>query len=108
MTGQVYEAVTDLDQSPFHCAAASSVETGQSPSLVLCLVASWVEIGLSLMHPSLMAFFVEVTGQSLNRASSETSLSVVTDQANAFYLTMMNWVFFCQEMDLTGKFIGRG
>ncbi|KAG7237045.1 hypothetical protein INR49_032868, partial [Caranx melampygus] len=77
----VYEVVTDLDLSLFHCAAASSVETGQNQNLVLCLVASSVEIGRSLMRPSLMAFYVEVTGQSLNHASSETSLSVVTDQS---------------------------
>lgn len=96
MTGQAYEVVTDLHLRPFHSAAASWVATGQNQSLVLFLSASLEEIGQSLKLLPLVAFFGEVTGWNLNRACSEPSLPVVTDedQVNVFYLMTMRQAFF--------------
>lgn len=98
--------VTDLHPSPFHSTAASWVATDQNQSLVLFLSASLEAIGRSLKLLLLVAFFEEVTGQSLNHACSEPSLPVVTDEdqvQKVFYLIMMNWTFFCRGMNLTKK-----
>lgn len=105
MTGQAYEAAIDLHLNRCPSVAASLVVTGQNQSLVLFLIVSVEETGQNLKLHLSGVFFVEVTGQSRNRACSETSLVVVSDddQVNVFYSRTMSPAFFWQEMNLTSK-----
>lgn len=75
--------------------------TGLNQSLDLFLGVSSEEIGQNLKRLPLVAFSVEVTGQSLSRAFSGSFFPLVTEgnHVKDFYL-LLSQVFFWHEMIL--------